>query len=147
MAHAVKNDDVCILTRLEAPTPAQTPRLVDRKANKNMEESRRKNEEYIRIAREAVRSGIIKSWKENKADRANIVHCTFCVLYPDIVGLLCSNRRRAPVTKAAGTQYRSEVIALHLLTDYHLACFKRKNSVAVTTAGIVGSSTPMEACI
>lgn len=150
--YAINYDNVSILTRLEAPTAAQAPttrpKVIARKAEKKSigkEEYSKEKEEYIRIAKEAIRTGTIKSWKEKETDKANTVYCTYCVQYPDIVGVLRNNRKRAPITTAAGTQYRSNVIALHLITDYHLACVKRKNSVI--TAGIAGSSTPMEACI
>lgn len=101
--------------------------------------------------KEEIKSGTIKSWKKNESDKAQTIHCTIHFVSGIQIQLVhtvnCTNRKRPPVTKVSGTPFRSDVIAFHLTTNYHLACVKRKERECVTTPGIAGNSTPIATCI
>lgn len=79
--------------------------------------------------------------------KRNQMHCIICVKYPDTVRQFGLNRKSPPVTTINGTQYRKITCDEHLKSQYHFECVQRLRRSEIRTAGIAGSSTPLEKMI
>lgn len=56
------------------------------------------------------------------SDGKDLIYCTLCAKYPDVVRLHAYNQRLPRIATANGTTYRADVIENHLSSDYHIAC-------------------------
>lgn len=78
-----------------------------------------------------------------RSDDVKFIRCDICLKYPHIVKTFVP-KKPPPITTAAGTRNRSEILEEHLKTPYHIEC---SNANRISLLDTTDKQPPMEIAI